>query len=32
VAELKQILGNAAGQWKIVLRREGKLLTVQARG
>jgi serine protease Do len=32
VAELKQILGNAAGQWKIVLRRDGKLLTVQARG
>jgi len=32
VAELKQILGNATNQWKIVLRRDGKLLTVQARG
>jgi len=32
VAELKQILGKATNQWKIVLRRDGKLLTVQARG
>ena len=32
VAELKQVLANATGQWKIVLRRDGKLLTVQARG
>ncbi len=32
VAELKQILANTTNQWKIVLRRDGRLLTVQARG